>query len=622
MKRYLSLLLGILGFVPILAQQSDYYYYYKGNRINLSIDSTRLYVVSNGEFQQQSTTRTMDYSIAYSIKSNIYNIVTPLEKRRTVTPNVYFSTLLIPKDKSAAQYDSLIEKVKNDSRVWQVLPSFSIKGEKLNVTNNFYVKLKSSEDIKTLQEMANQYKIEIIGHHEHMPLWHVLSCNTSSTLNALEAANLFHESGKFICSEPEFSSVIRSHSADSYYSRQWNLKNTVENSGILGIDINIEEAWTITKGQNVTVAVYDEAIYKEHPDLIGNVADNGYHIGTGSIPIFDPTSCSDHGNGSAGVIAAVQDNDIGLSGVAPESKVMSIAYSGDLAEYSAMEVSLGFTEAVELGADIINCAWDFGLARESIIDNAIELALTQGRGGKGCVVVFAAGNYRNTDSYVNQMDVKYPAECNPRILTVGGINSYGYRLAHGFMQDHYSFVASCYGEELDVVAPAALIWSIKYPDGTIDSPRYYSDGFCGTSAACAHVSAIAALMLSIHPDLTVDQVVDIIEYTAKKERPELYSYQNYENRPNGTWNEEMGYGLVDATAAVKIAEKASRTTYIRDMEVTGAVYEYDYDVEVENVIVEDGGILEIDKDRSVILKRSILVKEGGSFIVFKQPISM
>ena len=65
MKRYISLLMGILGFIPILAQQSEYYYYYNGNRIDLEVDSTHLYVVSEGEFQPQSSTyaRSAEYTI-------------------------------------------------------------------------------------------------------------------------------------------------------------------------------------------------------------------------------------------------------------------------------------------------------------------------------------------------------------------------------------------------------------------------------------------------------------------------------------------------------------------------------------------------------------------------------
>ena len=74
----------------------------------------------------------------------------------------------------------------------------------------------------------------------------------------------------------------------------------------------------------------------------------------------------------------------------------------------------------------------------------------------------------------------------------------------------------------------------------------------GTSMACPQVAAIAALILSINPNLKAIEVNDIIEQTARKVGG--YSYTTTSGRPNGTWNNYMGYGLVDATAAVKAAQ--------------------------------------------------------------------
>ena len=93
MKRYISLLVGILGLVPIFAQKSDYSYYNKGNRIDLTIDSTRLFVVSEGELKlQNAKTRAVEYNICSTSKSYVYNNVVSLQKQRAMTPDVYFST--------------------------------------------------------------------------------------------------------------------------------------------------------------------------------------------------------------------------------------------------------------------------------------------------------------------------------------------------------------------------------------------------------------------------------------------------------------------------------------------------------------------------------------------------
>lgn len=620
MKRIYSLLLvGILAFIPIWAQQSDYYYYYKGERIVLPVDSTRLYVVSEGELQTKNEAsaniRMANYNIKASTQSYVYNLVVPLQQHRSAVPEVYFSTLEVPKEITSSQYVALIEKMRSEDNVWQVLPSFSINGEQVDVTNNFYVKLKSEGDFGKLQEMASQYNIEIIGHHEHMPLWYILSCNSSSALNSLEAANLFYTLGRFECSEPELHAAVTFHSDDPNFINQWNLKNTGQVSGYPGVDINVEEAWEITKGDGTIVAIYDEAISTTHSDLSANILVNeGYDINTGTIPIFNSSANNRHGMHSAGVIAAVQDNGIGLTGVAPESKIVSIACSAESNEDTGdqniinatpWEISLGFTQASEKGVDVINCPWSYIDTPSGLIDNAINSALDK------CVIVFAAGNYRNANS---NKSVRYPANCNPRILTVGGITNYGSRLIHDKIPGTISSFGSRYGEALDVVAPAVFIYTTHFPDNT--SPTSYYNDFRGTSAACAHVSAIAALILSAHPELTPDQVVSIIEYTARKIRPDLYTYQVDSLRPYGTWNEEMGYGLVDAGAAVRIADKASRTTYIRDM-VIGFERVIDYDIEIENIVVTDGGLLDIDKERSVFLKRNVHIEKGGTMFIHK-----
>ena len=634
MKRYLSFLLGILGFVPILAQQSDYYYYYKGNRINLSIDSTRLYVVSNGECHPQNISKSSNLRISKSVQSDAYSQVSPLNHQRTATPKIYFSTLEILDEQNPEQYEALVEKIKANDEVWQVLPSFTVNGRRIDVTNNFMVKLKSVEDFDKLQHMAELYGIEILGNNKSMPLWYTLSCNTTSLVNALEAANLFYTSELFACSEPELCGQLSFASSDPYYNQQWNLKNVGQSCGIEGMDINIEEAWEITKGKNAVVAVYDEAIYAEHEDLAGNILDFSYDIVTQETSIYNMWTNGNHGNSCAGIVAAVQDNEKGLSGVAPESKVMSIAFGATEetdAEVLSSWVAAGFIEACDNNADIISCSWSFS-GWASYVDEAIEYALDCGRNGKGSIVVFAAGNDEDGGDYYYDDegvyccndstygdDISYPANSNPRILTVGGITPSGRRTTKGKLEDGYVVTwSSNYGEELDVVAPSVLICTTRYPNIQSGSNSLYNAGFGGTSAACPHAAGVAALILSVHPDLTADQVVSIIEYTAKKVNPNLYAYQVDGVHANGAWNEEMGYGLIDAGTAVEIAYKASRTTIVKDEQIWGYGRYTDYDVEVENVIVRDGGLFEIDKEHNVVLKRNILVEKGGELIIYKE----
>ena len=83
------------------------------------------------------------------------------------------------------------------------MPSYNGEGTNFFVTHSFLVKLKDSDDLPILQNMAEQYNVKIVK-EELLPLWYLLVCNLPSSSNALDIANRFYESGKFAVSEPNF----------------------------------------------------------------------------------------------------------------------------------------------------------------------------------------------------------------------------------------------------------------------------------------------------------------------------------------------------------------------------------------------------------------------------------
>ena len=110
--------------------------------------------------------------------------------------------------------------------------------------------------------------------------------------------------------------------------------------------------------------------------------------------------------------------------------------------------------------------------------------------------------------------------------------------------DGFRWLGSNYSEHLDIVAPGSYIPTLG------ETPEYrYPDG---TSFAAPHVSAVAGLILSVNPALTRQQVTDIIEITARK-LPD-YTFSDTEGRTNGKWNQEVGYGLLNAMDAVSYAK--------------------------------------------------------------------
>jgi subtilisin family serine protease len=137
---------------------------------------------------------------------------------------------------------------------------------------------------------------------------------------------------------------------------------------------------------------------------------------------------------------------------------------------------------------------------------------------------------------------------------------------------------------------------------------YYD--FAGTSAACPHVAGIAALVLSINAGLTHQEVTDIIESNAQKVGG--YNYQTTSGRPNGTWYEEVGYGLVDAHGSVQSAAcgyPIENTTYTTNVNIDGC----DNVTMQNNVSVESNGNLTISNVNEVTINGTFEVETGSEF---------
>lgn len=349
-----------------------------------------------------------------------------------------------------------------------------------------------------------------------------------------------YESGLCGFAEPNFTIELKAQ--NTYYSSQWALNNTSS------YHINIERAWAITKGNpNIKVAILDDGVELTHPDLQANIT-LGYDSTDDTPGRRDgsPWANNSHGTAVAGIVGAV-DNTVGVIGVAPMCKIVPIRIACDEDDDGAWDntniqrIAEGIRYAWQTAqVDVLNNSWGGG-TYSSVLVNAINNAVTYGRNGKGCVVVFGSGNDFSSS-------VSYPAHLN-NVIAVGSCQSRGLRSTY-----------SNYGTELDVVAPGGNI----YTTDRVGSAGYNSGGdyyanFSGTSAATPHVAGVAALMLSANPDLATDQVAMMIESTAQKIGP--YTYTNNQGHPNGTWNNEMGYGLLDAYAAVNKANLTQHHNY-------------------------------------------------------------
>ena len=406
------------------------------------------------------------------------------------------------------------------------------------IMNEFGVKLLKTTSYAQLQELAEKHNCIIGEEYSHVNNSYKVYVSKTSELNALQMANLFYETGLFEVAQPGFIYInAQTFVNDPLYSLQWYLKNTVLHGGIPGIDIKAEQAWAITTGSaNIRIAHIDGGVYADHPDLQANLL-SGYDA-EGNNPNLKAIQ-GDHGTNSIGLIVASQNNIYngnyeGITGVAPNCKVIPIYISTTYGiSYQAMKNGIDW--AWQYGeADVISLSWGGGY--DYWVTQAIIDAATQGRGGKGCIITAGTGD-RNSSS------VYWPANL-PEVIAVGAMDRFGKRWV-----DYIGF-GSHYGTDLNVVAPSETngTWTTSFM-GT----GWYTDGFGQTSAAAPQVAGIAALILSVNPDLYGYEVKNIIESTAQKvnESPAgIYTYAITPGKPNGTWHEQVGYGLVDAYAAL------------------------------------------------------------------------
>ena len=460
------------------------------------------------------------------------------------------------------ELDLLQDDVVVYSAPYYILPS----GVELGLSELFLVKLKSESDYHLLETFANEHNVCIVASMSR-PLWYKLSCTINSTGNALEMANVAYESGMFANSEAIFVNAIK-FNIDSYndpgFVRQWNLDSGNSYS------INLDGTHDITTGNSdILVAVIDTGFQLDHPDIDLLSGWDATHQSIGArLYDYSNPGYTHHGTGTAGVIGANINNGTGIVGIAPEVSILPISVHMDGSAYRNTHESIvdAIAFAVEQKADVISNSWSAD-SPSSYIREAIYDALNEGRDGKGCVVVFASGNNGSQES-------SYPHADIPSIISVGNTNAYGYR-----------YSTSNYGPDLDIVAPGTKIL-------TLCSGSAYMEA-SGTSFSCPHVSAVAALMLSVNPNLTQSEVGFILDITATK--IDTYDFVTRLYDINTTWNEEVGYGLLNCYDAVNLAYSFNEDKYLELIEFdhSGNIVELSLTVKDNIAIIWDENVADI-----------------------------
>lgn len=283
--------------------------------------------------------------------------------------------------------------------------------------------------------------------------------------------------------------------------QQWHYNNTGQHNGTPGADIDLFAAWEMETGNpDVIVAIYDEGVQHSHPDIAGNMWEGiGFNFVT-NLNIIIP---GNHGTHVAGTVAAVNNNDIGVAGVAGGSgtndgvRIMSTqVFSGN----SSGGFHLAPIYAADNGASILQSSWGYyapGLYEQTVLD-AIDYFKVNGGGEAlfGGIAIFAAGNSGLEGAF-------YPA-CYSGSFAVAATTN----------KDQRAYYSN-FGTWVDISAPGG---EINYSEdrgilSTVTGNNYAF--YQGTSMACPHVSGVAALAVSLtYGELNAIDLAEILRYTA------------------------------------------------------------------------------------------------------------
>ncbi len=370
-----------------------------------------------------------------------------------------------------------------------------------------------AEAVLKMYEFREVHRIAGIGAY---------AVGTPAGVTVSETLALLRRNPDVALARPDFRTRLADVPNDPYfYGYQYALRN---HGGILnvapdiqplmtaGADIKAVDAWTVSKGESVVIAILDTGVDRSHPDLVEKVPTSGHDFANNDDDANDDVW---HGTHVAGIAAAGTNNAIGTAGVAWSSLILPVKVTDANGDGYYSWMIDGIIWAADHGADVINISLG-GSADDPLLKDACQYAHD-----KGVVIVAAAGND-------GTLGVLYPAAYDDFVLAVAA-------------SDYNDAITdfSSYGPEMDVAAPG--MWVLgpvpQWYAGAGNLPYVFGSG---TSMASPHVAGMAALLKSAKPDLAADDLMKIIRYTADDINKTAFPGRD----------DHAGYGRINMTRAL------------------------------------------------------------------------
>ncbi len=383
----------------------------------------------------------------------------------------------------------------------------------------------------------------------------VIASVTPDSSNPLKCAAILQRLKAVEWAEPDMDTPLSQYAFSEPTASLWGQMWHLENKGKIpdnprlhmktGADAKVVEAWKLLDGYgnpNLKVAVIDIGLDLEHPDFQGKIVEP-WDFWSNSSTLLSNDPQFTHGTPCASVAIAPENG--GMCGAAPAARLMPLSGTS----YSIEGTEAMFNYCIEKGADVISCSWgttdlSFALSADKIA--IIAKAAKEGRGGKGCVICYAAGNE-------GEESLNVYGE-HPDVICVGATTCDDEHPDYSNMGPTLTICAPSNGGSVPILAARAS-WDTGLSDRNGAEKWYYGDGidrgnryqhFGGTSSATPLVAGICALILSANPNLTAKEVKQILIDTADK----VGESSDYDGMGHSL---KYGFGRVNAAKAVQEA---------------------------------------------------------------------